>query len=90
MVVLVTGANGQLGQSLQFIAEKHPEIEFVFCDSKKLDITDYDNVNDVFNEFIPDYCINAAAYTAVDKAESEPEKAYSINVLGPQNLSKLC
>lgn len=90
MVVLVTGANGQLGQSLQFIAEKHPEIEFVFCDSEKLDITDYDNVNDVFNEFIPDYCINAAAYTAVDKAELEPEKAYSINVLGPQNLSKLC
>lgn len=90
MVVLVTGANGQLGQSLQFIAEKHPEIEFVFCDSEKLDITDYDNVNDVFNEFIPDYCINAAAYTAVDKAELEPEKAYSVNVLGPQNLSKLC
>lgn len=90
MVVLVTGANGQLGQSLQFIAEKYPEIEFVFCDSKKLDITDYDNVNAVFNEFIPDYCINAAAYTAVDKAESESEKAYSINVLGAQNLAKLC
>lgn len=90
MVVLVTGANGQLGQSLQFIAEKYPEIEFVFCDSKKLDITDYDNINAVFNEFIPNYCINAAAYTAVDKAESESEKAYSINVLGAQNLAKLC
>lgn len=90
MVVLVTGANGQLGQSLQFIAKNHSNIEFVFCDSKELDITNYDNVNAVFNEFIPDYCINAAAYTAVDKAESESEKAYSINVLGAQNLAKVC
>ena len=90
MVVLVTGANGQLGQAIQSIVEKFPDIEFEFCDSEKLDITDYDNVNAVFNEFIPDYCINAAAYTAVDKAESEPEKAYSINVLGTQNLAKIC
>lgn len=90
MVVLVTGANGQLGQSIQSIAEKFPDIEFVFCDSNKLDITDYDNVNAVFDEFIPKYCINAAAYTAVDKAESEPQKAYSINVLGTQNLAKVC
>ena len=90
MVVLVTGANGQLGQSLQFIEEKYPEIEFVFCDSKKLDITNYDNVNAVFEEFIPDFCINTAAYTAVDKAESDPENAYLINVLGPQNLAKVC
>lgn len=89
MVVLVTGANGQLGQAIQSIAEKHSDIEFEFCDSEKLDITDYDNVNAVFNEFTPDYCINAAAYTAVDKAESEPEKAYSINVLGAQNLAKI-
>ena len=90
MVVLVTGANGQLGQSIHSISDKYSEIEFVFCDSEKLDITDYDNVNAVFNEFIPNYCINAAAYTAVDKAESEPDRAYSINVLGAQNLAKIC
>ncbi|WP_338376122.1 dTDP-4-dehydrorhamnose reductase [uncultured Flavobacterium sp.] len=90
MVILVTGANGQLGQTLQSIAEKYSDIEFVFCDSKKLDITDYDNVNAVFDEFIPNYCINAAAYTAVDKAESESDKAYAINVLGSQNLAKVC
>jgi dTDP-4-dehydrorhamnose reductase len=90
MVVLVTGANGQLGQSIQSIADNHPKIEFVFCDSDKLDITDYDNVNAVFNEFVPKYCINTAAYTAVDKAETEPERAYAINVLGAQNLAKIC
>jgi dTDP-4-dehydrorhamnose reductase len=39
MVVLVTGANGQLGQSIKFILDKYPEIDFVFCDSKSLDIT---------------------------------------------------
>lgn len=90
MVVLVTGANGQLGQSLQHISKIHPNIEFVYCDSKILDITNYDNVNDIFNEFTPDFCINAAAYTAVDKAESEPQKAYSINVDGASNLAKVC
>ena len=90
MVVLVTGANGQLGQSIQFIAKNNPNIEFVFCDSKTLDITNYDNVNAIFNEFTPNFCINTAAYTAVDKAELEPEKAYSINVNGPNNLAKAC
>jgi dTDP-4-dehydrorhamnose reductase len=90
MVVLVTGANGQLGQSLQFIEKNYANIEFIFCDSKTLDIINYDNVNNVFEQYKPDFCINTAAYTAVDKAEAESEKAYSINVLGAQNLAKLC
>lgn len=90
MVVLVTGANGQLGQSLQFIAGNYPEITFVFCDSKKLDITNKNNIDKVFDEVKPNYCINTAAYTAVDKAECEPEKAYLINVTGAENLATTC
>jgi len=90
MVVLVTGANGQLGQSLQFIEKNYANIEFIFCDSKTLDIINYDNVNNVFEQYKPDFCINTAAYTAVDKAESESEKAYSINVIGAKNLAKVC
>lgn len=90
MVVLVTGANGQLGQSLQFIVEKYADIDFVFCDSSTLDITNLDNVTQVFQQFKPNYCINAAAYTAVDKAESEPEKARLINVIGAQNIAEVC
>lgn len=90
MVVLVTGSSGQLGQSLQFIAPNHPEIEFVFCDSKKLDITNLVNCETVFSKYKPKYCINAAAYTAVDKAETEQEKAFEINVIGPKNLAKVC
>ncbi len=90
MVVLVTGANGQLGQALQSISGNHPEIDFVFCDSTRLDITDLNNIKQNFKQFKPHYCINAAAYTAVDKAESEPEKAQLINIIGAKNLAEVC
>lgn len=90
MIVLVTGSSGQLGQSFQFLAGNYPEIDFVFCSSKELDITNPSNCEVVFSEYKPDYCINAAAYTAVDKAETEPEKAHLINVIGAQNLAEFC
>lgn len=90
MVVLVTGSNGQLGQSLQFIAKSYPNIDFKFCDSATLDITNLENVKHIFQEYNPSFCINTAAYTAVDKAESEPEKAFAINVTGAKNLAEIC
>ena len=90
MVVLVTGANGQLGQSLQFIAPNYPELHFVFCSSIDLDISNIENCKAVFSKIKPNYCINAAAYTAVDKAESEPKKAYLINVIGARNVAEVC
>jgi dTDP-4-dehydrorhamnose reductase len=90
MVVLVTGANGQLGQSLQFIAKNYPELHFVFCSSSVLDITNLESCRAIFLKIKPNYCINTAAYTAVDKAESEPEKANLINVIGPKNLAAVC
>lgn len=89
MVVLVTGSSGQLGQSLQFIAPNYPQIDFVFCDSKTLDITSLENCETIFSNYKPDFCINAAAYTAVDKAENEPEKAFAINVTGAKNLAEV-
>ncbi len=90
MVVLVTGSTGQLGQSLQFIASKYSSIDFAFCPSSELDITDLNSCRTVFSKYRPDYCINAAAYTAVDKAESEPEKAQLINAIGAKNLAEVC
>ena len=90
MVVLVTGANGQLGQSLQFIAKHYPELHFIFCSSSDLDITNLESCQAVFLKIKPNYCINAAAYTAVDKAESEPEKAHLINVIAAKNLAVVC
>ena len=90
MVVLVTGANGQLGQALQFISGNYPEMNFVFCDSAALDITNLENCETVFQEHQPNFCINAAAYTAVDKAESEPQIAFDVNANGSENLAITC
>lgn len=90
MVVLVTGASGQLGQALQFISNKYIDINFIFCSSSELDITSSENCDSVFKKYQPNYCINAAAYTAVDKAESEPEKAHLINFIGAKNLAEVC
>jgi dTDP-4-dehydrorhamnose reductase len=90
MVILVTGASGQLGQSLQYIAADYNNFDFIFASSTDLDITNRDRVDSFFQSNKIDFCINAAAYTAVDKAESETEKAYSINVLGPKYLAQAC
>ena len=90
MVVLVTGASGQLGQAIQFIAKNHSKIKFVFCSSSDLDISNKENCQTVFQNTKPDFCINAAAYTAVDKAESERDKAELINVLGSKNIAEVC
>lgn len=89
MVVLVTGANGQLGQAIKSISERHTKIDFVFCSSSDLDISNKQNCVEFFSKYKPSYCINAAAYTAVDKAESEPEKAHLINVIGAKNLAEV-
>ncbi|MGK4566550.1 dTDP-4-dehydrorhamnose reductase [Flavobacterium sp. 3HN19-14] len=90
MVVLVTGAGGQLGEALQFVAPDYPQMRFVFCNSSELDIANQQNCETIFDQFQPDFCINAAAYTAVDKAESESEKAFLINVTGAKNIAESC
>ena len=90
MVVLVTGANGQLGQAIQSISKNYKEIDFVFCSSSELDITNLENCQAVFSTYQPHFCINTAAYTAVDKAESEPAKAFDINANGAENLAITC
>ena len=90
MVILVTGASGQLGQAIRFIASNYRECKFIFASSQDLDITNQDRVNHFFDTNKIDFCINTAAYTAVDKAESEIEKAESINFFGPKNLAIAC
>lgn len=90
MVILVTGASGQLGQAIQYIAPDYTDCQFIFASSQELDITNKEKVNQFFEDNKIDFCINAAAYTAVDKAESENDKAESINVSGPKNLALAC
>ena len=88
--ILVTGANGQLGQCLQKISSQFEEFEFIFTDSETLDITIKEEVNDFFWQNAPDFCINAAAYTAVDLAETDIEKAFLVNADGTENLAEAC
>ncbi len=88
--ILVTGANGQVGQELKTLAPSFPEFRFVFASKNDLDITDEQAVAVFFANQHFNYCINCAAYTAVDKAESEPEIAYRINVTGVKNLADSC
>ncbi len=88
--ILVTGGNGQLGLELKDITSKFPEYEFIFTDIDELDITNKQQVELFFQNNTPDFCINCAAYTAVDKAEDEPEKAELINVYSSELLAKNC
>lgn len=90
MVVLVTGASGQLGQALRKASVRFPELEMHFASSAEADITDKHKLDTIFASIKPDYCINAAAYTAVDKSESEAEIAHLVNVTGAANLAHCC
>lgn len=88
--ILVTGANGQLGQSFQKLSKNSEQFEFIFTDSDTLDISNKEAVQDFFWQHEPHFCINAAAYTAVDLAETEIEKAFLINADGTENLAEAC
>jgi len=88
--ILVTGADGQLGLCLQEISKHHSTIKFVFSDLKELDITNKESVNSIFKTTNFDFCINCAAYTAVDLAESDSDKAKTVNVLAVKNLAEAC
>jgi dTDP-4-dehydrorhamnose reductase len=90
MKVLVTGSNGQLGSEIKLLATQFSEMEFVFVNSKELDITKNTAVEDLFKEHHFDYCINCAAYTAVDKAEEDVENAALVNVIAPAHIAKTC
>lgn len=86
--ILVTGSNGQLGNELRLMAEREDKLTFVFTDVAELDITQPEAVKATLQSFHPQYLINCAAYTAVDKAESEKEIAWEINAKAPEILAQ--
>ncbi|QIA07799.1 dTDP-4-dehydrorhamnose reductase [Draconibacterium halophilum] len=88
MKILITGAYGQLGNELNVLSENYPEWEFVFTDVDSLDITDEEQVKNYFDDNGFDLVINCAAYTAVDKAESDFENAQKVNALAPKFLAR--
>ena len=88
MRILVTGSKGQLGNEIRVLAEDYPDFDFIYTDVDELDITDQLKVETFFVANKPQVIINCAAYTAVDKAETDEAIAYLINATAIENLSK--
>ncbi len=77
--ILITGANGQLGSEIRKISNQYPELKFSFTDVAELDITSAEKVAEFLAEFRPEFLVNCAAYTAVDKAETDESTATLLN-----------
>jgi dTDP-4-dehydrorhamnose reductase len=88
--IVVFGASGQLGQCLKNVALKEGIASVYFLSSSEANILNTDNLQKVFEVYNPEYVINCAAYTAVDKAEDDHEMALKINKIGVENLSRAC
>lgn len=88
MRILVTGSKGQLGNEIHVLAEDYPDFDFIYTDVDELDITDQLKVEAFFVANKPQVIINCAAYTAVDKAESDEVTSYLINATAVENLAK--
>ena len=88
--LLVTGSSGQLGQCLKQLLLSATDISCYFAAREDLDITNGDEIQRFFSEHNFDYCINTAAHTNVEKAESEQKEAFLINAEGANSLAKAC
>lgn len=87
--ILVTGANGQLGNEIAHLSKEYGQHEFLMTDVDKLNITSLPQLKKLFNNNKVDYIINCAAYTDVDKAEDDRKEAEKVNITGISNLAKL-
>lgn len=88
--IIVTGKNGQLGKELQDIAPQFENFTFHFFSKEELSIADASQLENIFIKLKPAFFINCAAYTAVDKAETDQENAYIINGEAVGNIARLC
>ena len=88
--ILITGANGQLGKELRQIASKYDQFEFIFLSREDLPIHHFEMVRHYFSVYHPVFLINCAAYTAVDRAESEKDLAYQVNAEAVGVLAAVC
>lgn len=88
--ILVTGAGGQLGSELQVAARSYPQFDFVFVDKDEMPLDQPDKIAPVILEIHPAWCISCGAYTAVDKAETEQDLAFTINGDAAGAISAAC
>lgn len=86
--ILITGCKGQLGNEIQLLAPSYPEWTFYYTDKEELDITDLNAINTFIATYHIDMIINCAAYTAVDKAESEEKLCDLLNHIAARNLAE--
>jgi dTDP-4-dehydrorhamnose reductase len=89
-VILITGANGQLGSEFRALSARYPGYHFLFTSRAELPAEDESAVDDFFSKNNIACCVNCAAYTAVDRAETEREQAYLVNATAAGNLAKAC
>ncbi len=90
-LIIVTGKNGQLGKALQKLSLNYLSLfDFLFVDREQLDLSNPETISFFFQKNRPQYFINCAAYTAVDKAESEKDLAYTVNATSVGSLAKEC
>ncbi len=87
--ILITGANGQLGNELKVTSKNFYGYEYIFTDIDTLDLTNKDQVSECIKQSRPDWIVNCAAYNLVDKAESEPEMAMLINGTAVNNITEV-
>ena len=89
--ILITGSNGQLGKCIKALENEYGNGHiYIYLNSTDFDITNETLVRDVLNYHEPNYIINCAAYTAVDKAENEKERAFAVNAAGVGNIASIC
>jgi dTDP-4-dehydrorhamnose reductase len=88
--IVVLGANGQLGQCLQKAASQFPDFNVAFLGRKECDITKKDHLEKAIKKHQPEFIINASAYTQVDVAEDEKDKAFLVNAEAVEEIAKLC
>jgi dTDP-4-dehydrorhamnose reductase len=88
--IIVTGANGQLGKELKDLADSYSAYDFIFLSRADLPIHHFELVRNYFDTLKPDYCINCAAYTSVDKAEEEKDLAFLVNAEAVGVLAAVC
>ena len=88
--IIVTGSNGQLGGEIKDLSTHFPQYDFIFLSREDVSITDIVSLKNVFDQHHPEWVVNCAAYTAVDKAETEKDMAFEINGTAVGHLAELC
>jgi len=89
-VIAISGKNGQLGWELTQLKDQYPQYNFIVADRNELDITNPQQLADFFARYQPAWFINTAAYTGVDKAETDQANAYQSNAAAPGHIATLC